>query len=161
MCRLSPAPYEACCGVTGGLAASPRARLRVSITLKLRLLTEDLAVSGKLWRAVAFDKQMPEWEAFSTGTCRQSEGEFFHCWLSARQCRKFSKETQLILLLLANGYLDVYQREGLWSQETQRAGNCCDGLRAWGCCSISNTWKHFLPAMLTQTTWCYVLVGGR
>lgn len=83
MCRLSPAPYEACCGVTGGLAASPRARLRVSITLKLRLLTADLAVSGKLWRAVAFDKRMPEWEAFSTGTCRQSEGVFpqlAECW---------------------------------------------------------------------------------
>lgn len=47
-----------------------------SVTLKSRLLTEDLAMSGKLWRAVAFDKRMPEWAAFSFGSASKVRGSF-------------------------------------------------------------------------------------
>lgn len=125
----------------------PRARLWTSVTLKSKTLTEDLATSVELCGGCC-RWQVNVWEFGGRRSASVRAGEVRDVFSTASwaldNTGKTSKETQLIHLSLANCYLDMHQRQGLGSQETQRIKKCWDGLEAWGWCYISNSWKHFL-----------------
>lgn len=115
-------------------SCKPRARLCASVMLKSKTLNRRFGhKSWTLRRTLPLTSECLRiwWEAFIIDTRWWSERDVFSTvsW-ALDNTEKTSKEAQLIHLFLANRYLDMHQRGGLGSQETQRIKKCCDGLEA-------------------------------
>lgn len=140
--RLFPAPTETwlspvACHQLSGSSCTPVNRgadCVASVTLKSKTLNRGFGhKSWTLRRTLPLTIECLRiwWEAFIIDTCWWSERDVFSTasWV-LDNTEKTSKEAQLIHLFLANCYLDMHQRGGLGSQETQKIKKSCDGLEA-------------------------------